>query len=348
MQHFLSTLINTDTILGNIISHTKNLNIPFQHDLQSKFLNILKYLDGNWYKYLKIEKLELLISPSGHIAVPPSFEFNFSGAAQAVDNICSQWFDFNYEKKIFVKFLASKSPFSPVTSPSLPPYSSSTNKSATNSSLGIPSLPLSSSMADEKSFCLLQVSWETKSLAVLQLAFFGTTSRGRIEAVSQLREALSYTKKETLLYSSPMVLSKSLRSLLVRYEPHTKNGQFTSIPSSPTFQLLKSYLHNRRWIWVLNESQSRQLAMRILMNARLKEGFFIANNTGMYTFIKELPSEHLKKLSCLIQYTIFEVLNQFLVTEIWMEPQSNISHGIVKTNKILEISFISKFNFFKK
>lgn len=177
-------------------------------------------------------------------------------AIQAVEEVCRKWFDLDYEGKVFVKLLI-------------------------NPHLG--SLP---DQLEEKSFCLMKLNWETKNFAVLQLAFFGTSSKVRRDLVNQLRKILHPVKQDNFLYASPIVLSKSLRPILVRYEPPKLMQYFSSIPLAPAFQLLKSFLFSRRWVWHLHDPQSRILVQRVLITERLKHSFLLVNTPGVHSLIK--------------------------------------------------------------
>lgn len=63
LQHFLKVIIEVDTTLANISSQLKMVN-PFvdRTNQANEFLRILDSLGAHWHKWLKMEKIELLVS----------------------------------------------------------------------------------------------------------------------------------------------------------------------------------------------------------------------------------------------------------------------------------------------
>lgn len=325
----------------------------------------------SWHRWLKTEKVGILLSPLLVVLDPgiiltkridqkatlihlgiSDFEaqnefpmprpraiypahFQYEPATAVLLDYCIRWATFDQSRQLFVKFLDPPDGVTP--------------------GLLLPS----------PSFCVLRLGFETSGFIILQLAFFSTGPAVRAETISNLKRELaaltypnSYSERahiganpvstlRAVAVGNPIIpLSRSIRTMLVRYDPlqaHSSHGPsqpgphhsparlvFNHSPTPlPSFSpLLAWYMWRHRWVWNLPDSSIAEQLVGIIIESRLREGFTLVNvSYGIYTFMKEITlstprGNHPRTpLPCTLQYVVFVSNPHTLTTEIWMEPQ---------------------------
>lgn len=268
-------------------------------------------------------------------AIYPS-HFQYEPATAILLDYCIHWATFDQSRQLFVKFLDPPDGVTP--------------------GLLLPS----------PSFCVLRLSFETSGFVIMQLAFFSTGPAARAETIANLKRELAelsypstYSERahiganpvstlRAVAIGNPVIpLSRSIRTMLVRYDPlqahashnpsqpqphHSParlvfNHSATPLPSfSP---LLAWYMWRHRWVWNLPDSSIAEQLVGIIIETRLREGFTLVSvSYGIYTFMKEVTLSTPRSsiypripLPCTLQYVVFVSHPHSLTTEIWMEPQ---------------------------
>jgi hypothetical protein len=268
-------------------------------------------------------------------AVYPA-HFQYEPATAVLLDYCTRWATFDQSRQLFVKFLDPPGGVTP--------------------GLLLPS----------PSFCVIRLSFETSGFVILQLAFFSTGPAVRAETITNLKQDLAsltypctYTERahiganpvstlRAVSVGNPVIpLSRSIRTMLVRYDPlpvHSSHGPSQSQPHHsparlvfnhsatplPSFSpLLAWYMWRNRWVWNLPDTSIAEQLVGIIVECRLRDGFALVNvSYGIYTFMKEITlntprtSTHPRiTLPCTLQYVVFVASPHTLTTEIWMEPQ---------------------------
>jgi hypothetical protein len=103
----------------------------------------------------------------------------------------------------------------------------------------------------------------------------------------------------------------------------------------PVFPILYYYLQHHKWIWYIPQSHTREAVLDALVRARVFEGWHIVyvEAQTVYCFVKEL---RIGTLTAMAQYLVTVSQAGFVITELWMEPQSdeedNQLHDDTNTN----------------
>lgn len=132
-----------------------------------------------------------------------------------------------------------------------------------------------------------------------------------METMNDLKNKLeinshSLEKKIISNFQLVNIYSKSLRPILVRYFPNESNtqekmtnqllckydlsssiiGELSHIPNLSTNPILLSFLLNNRWKWIVENSNTRDLVLLLIIKSRIKNHWKLLNINGLFHFIK--------------------------------------------------------------
>jgi hypothetical protein len=200
-------------------------------------------------------------------------------------------------------------------------------------------------------FCILHIKWETESLLVSNLRFFSCSHQEKCEIIKNFQDSVNSIKHElrfNLEWINPIeICQKPIERLLIAYSPFGEDlipeWALKSDPLSvffvPQQSPSRNFLKRQSWIWFsdiksLETSESlktfQQNCFVALYNSKVNQGYLrIFEAPGTITFYKEriIGYSEQKPIFSSHQYVIlWNQLNNFFQTEIWIEP-SNISNS---------------------
>ncbi|PRP81777.1 hypothetical protein PROFUN_08395 [Planoprotostelium fungivorum] len=338
LQTFIASMIEADRMVWHLTSQVlPSLEVPENAadqisakesvEYNSRFWKLLTSIGlSSWYKWFETDKLEMIIHPvidhrkQWERDVNIDLQQTFTDASRELDSTLYQWATSTYEERLYMKILPC-------------------------SSAG----PLG-----QHCFVIAQMTYETINMLILHLSFYNVLPSARAAVIVELKDIINMTSdqppddEEDKVGRRFHLLSKPLRPLIIRYDNTNTNGttknkphpsdsmmglRFTpvpSIPASPSFHLLLSYMPNKRWIWRIPNVDTQDLVMQLIIKARLRQNFLLQSYPCSFNFIKciylntspiGIDTEHPKLLPCMIQYVIYRASDNYIITEIWMEPQ---------------------------
>lgn len=164
-------MIDVDRLLEHILAQVTLMNQPqlqSPEEQEKLFLKILNPIRiNNWHKWFNTEKLEFILNPNlsplntqtyqhDH---PKSISFRFDTAIQCIESTLSNWCNFSFENKLFIKlFLPESNPMS---------------------------------VHEPVGFAVIYISWETLNMGTVQLGFFRVKPDVKAVALVQLKDMLS-------------------------------------------------------------------------------------------------------------------------------------------------------------
>jgi hypothetical protein len=105
--------------------------------------------------------------------------------------------------------------------------------------------------------------------------------------------------------------------------------------SALNLRLLRSYMRHHAWRWELPSAGSAATAMRLIRGLRSEEGFVLVSASGpnSCTWLREIKLTQLNKvdnttkiMACIIQFSVTQLDDCSLQTELWMEPHYGYYH----------------------
>jgi hypothetical protein len=115
-------------------------------------------------------------------------------------------------------------------------------------------------------------------------------------------------------------------------EAESKDAQSGSALS---LRLLRSYMRHHAWRWDLPSRASTTSAMRLIRGLRSEEGFVLVSASGSKscTWLREIKltqpnkvDDTTKTMACILQFSVTQLDDCSLQTELWMEPHYGFYH----------------------
>jgi hypothetical protein len=277
----------------------------------------------SWHRWLRIERLELQLSPTldalrpadyspfaqraqaggapGDLLVADVTALNvgFARANELLLRFCAQWATFVHSPKLFARFVAGDG------------------------------TPIAADAAVQlRSFCVLRLQSDGDQLGLLsaQFAMYGLSPAGRQRVLSDFAaglQQLAATETEALaaridmgdadgaaalqVALDPVLLAlvrasrRAVTPLLVRYAPISlpqaaaaaaaAAGDVALHPLAllrPTVALLEAHMHWRRRVWRVRDPFIRALVVDTLIHERMRDGMQLCGAGGVFTLARSL------------------------------------------------------------